>query len=240
MSVRRSLHVRWRRLKHSSRTPDRKQAITFGLVAAPVVLYWTFGKHWATALLTTAVGILLSTDYHVIEEYISSRVYEWIQNRETLIEAVEQNHYAAKYAAQNYEPYELSYWNNGHFRATISSDRPVQPGMRFLIQCEVTSQDNQFSYPVPFCTAEVESVSPESNGKCEVKLDLVRWLDETYTGNELDREMYREKTRKLYTDSDEISPTAHIDESDEMSSLTPVEWEKLAELLDKTEVHEVR
>lgn len=240
MGVRQSLRVRWRRLKHSSRTPNRKQALTFGLVATPVGLYWWFGKHWAIALLTTAVGVLLSTDYHVIDQYVSSRAYQWVQNTETLVEAVEQNHYASQYAARNYAPFELSYWKNGHFRATVPADRPIQPGMRFLIRCEVTSQDDEFSYPVPFCTAEVESVSAESNGKCEVKLDVVRWLDETHAGNELDREVYREKSRKLRKNADDISPTANIDESDEMNSLTPAEWERLAELLDRTEMHEMR
>lgn len=89
MSVRRRLRIFWRRLKHSSRVPDRKQGLTFVLVATPVGLYWWFGKHWAIALLTTAVGILLSTDYQVIDEYVSSSAYELIQNTETLAEAVE-------------------------------------------------------------------------------------------------------------------------------------------------------
>lgn len=110
--------------------------------------------------------------------------------------------------------------------------------MRFLIRCEITSQDDQLSYPVPFCTAEVEFVSAESDGKCELKLDAVRWLNETHTGNELDRELYREKSRKLRRGSGDISPTATLDESDEMTALTPAEWAKLAELLDKTEIHE--
>lgn len=240
MGVRRQLRIALRRLKYSPRTPNRKQTLTFGLVATPVGLYWWFGKHWAIALLTAAIGVLLSTDYQVIDEYVSSTAYEWVQNTETLLEAVEQNHFAAQYAAQDYAPFELTYWKNGHFRATVPSDRTIQPNMRFLVQCEVTSQDDQFSYPVPFCTAEVESVSAESNGKCEVKLDLVRWLDETHTGNELDREVYREKSKKLRTNADDISPTAIIDESTEMSALTPAEWETLAELLDRTEIHEVK
>lgn len=239
MGVWRRLRIVWRRLKYSPRTPNRKQTLTFVVVATPVGLHWWFGKHWAIALFTAAVGVLLSTDYQVVDEYVSSSAYGWIQNTETLIEAVEQNHYAAQYADQNYDPFELTYWKNGHFRATVPSERPIQPGMRFLVQCDVTSQDDQFTYPVSFCTAEVESVSAESNGNCEVKLDLVRWLEKTHTGNELDWEMYREKSEKLRTGADDISPTAIIDESAEMNALTPSEWERLAELLDRTEIHEV-
>lgn len=240
MGVRRRLRIVWRRVKYSPRTPNRKQALTFGLVSAPVGLYWWFGKHWATALLTAAIGVLLSTDYQVVDEYVSSSTYEWIQNTETLLEAVEQNHYTAKYATQQYAPFELTYWTDGHFRATIPADRAVQPGMRFLIECDVTSQDGQFTYPVPFCTAEVESVSAESNGKCEVKLNLVRWLDESRTKNALDQEVYREKIRKLRNGSDSISPRADIDEPDEVNDLKPAEWEELSELLDKTEIREAR
>jgi hypothetical protein len=66
MGLRLRLRVAWRYLKHSSRTPNRKQALTFGLVATPVGLYWQFGNHWAIALLTAGVGTLLSTDYTVI------------------------------------------------------------------------------------------------------------------------------------------------------------------------------
>lgn len=239
MALRLRLRVAWRSLKYSSRTPDRKQVLTFGLVATPVGLYWQFGNHWAIALLTAGIGTLLSTDYTVIDEYISSRLYNWVQNTETLLEAVEQNQYAAQYAAQNHEPFELTYWKNGHFRATVPSGREIQSGMQFLIQCEVTSKDREITYRTPFCTAEVESVSAESDGKCEVKLNLVRWLDEAHTGNELDREVYRKKSKKLRTDDDDISPTAIIDESGEMSSLTPTEWKKVAELLDKAEVREM-
>lgn len=236
MGVRRRLRVVWRRAKYSPRAPNRKQTLTFGLVAAPVGLYWLFGKHWAIALLTAAVGVLLSTDYRAVDEYVSSSSYQWIQNTETLLEAVEQNHYAE----QDHDPFELTYWKNGHFRATVRSDRVIQPGMRFLIQCDVTSQDGQITFPVAFCTAKVGSVSAESDGKREVKLNLVRWLEGNRAGNQLDREVYREKSRKLRTGSDELAPTAVIDESAEMNALTPSEWETLVELLDRTEIHEAR
>ena len=124
--------------------------------------YGWFGEHWSIAVLTALIGVLLSTDYQVVDEYISSTLYEWIQNTESLLDAVEQNYYAARYAHEGYEPIELTYWEeNGHFRATVPAERPIHPGIRFLIRCTVDSQDNEFSYPLPFCTAEVESVSPE-------------------------------------------------------------------------------
>lgn len=200
-------------------------------------LYWWFGKHWAIAVLTTAVGVLVSTDYRVIDRYVSSRAYEWIQNTETLLEAVKQNHYAAQYAAQDHDPFELTYWEDGHFRATVPATRTIRPGMRFRIQCDVTSQDGRIEYPLPFCVAEVESVSAESDGKRVVRLNAVRWLEGTHTGNELDRETYRENSRKLRTNSDDVSPTAILDESDEMDDLDPEEWKQLAELLERTEIH---
>lgn len=240
MGVRPRLRIGWRRVKYSPRTPDRKGALTFVLVATPVVLYWWFGEHWAIALLTAAVGVLLSTDYRVVDEYVSASAYEWVQDAETLLEAVEQNHHTAQYVARQYAPFELTYWKNGHFRATIPADRPVRPGMRFLVQCDVTSQDGRFTYPVPFCTTEVESVSAESNGKCELKLNLVRWLDEARTRNTLDREVYREKTRELRNGFDSIAPKADVHESDEVTDLTPAEWKKLSELLDETEIYEAK
>lgn len=240
MGVRRGLRIRWRRLKQSPYTPDRKQTLTFVLVTLPVGLYWWFGDHWAIAVLTPFIGVLLSTDYQVVDEYISSTLYEWIQDTETLLDAVEQNYYAARYAHEGYEPIELTYWKNGHFRATVPADRPIHPGTRFLIRCTVDAQDNEFSYPLPFCTAEVESVSPESDGKHEMKMDLVRWLNDNYSQNEPDRTVYREKTRQLREGSNAISPTADINESAEMDALTPDEWGTLAELLERTEIHERR
>lgn len=240
MDVRLRLRVHPNRLRRSSLVPDRKQSLTFSLVAVPVALYWHVGEHWAIGLLTVGIGVLLSTDYQIVDEYVSRRAYEWIHDTETLLEAVEQNYHAAQYAAKNYEPFELSYWRDGHFRATVPSERPIRPGIRFLILCTVTAQDDRLTYPMPFCTAEVESVSAESNGMCEVKMNLVRWLDEYHTGNEPDRAVYREITQKLRTGSDDLSPRADIDESTEMNTLDPDEWKTLHELLAQTELHEGR
>ena len=239
-SVRRTLRDISRRLKRSGRTPNRKQTVTFGLVALPVGIYWLVGQHWTAAVLMVLVGVVLSTDYRVIDEYISSKLYEWIQDTTSLLDAVEQNCNAAEYAHQGYDPFELTYWEHGHFRATVASERPIHPGLRFLIRCEVQSHDEELTYPVAFCSAEVESVSTPSDGKREVKLNLVRWLDDEQPKNKLDQEIYREMTQKLRGGSRDISPTADLDESVELDVLSPDEWQTLYTLLQKTEIHEER
>lgn len=228
----------WRRLASHPRAPHRKQVLTFGLVVLPVALYLAVGSNWATGFLTVLVGVLLTTDYAAIDRYVSSRLYEWIQATDSLLDVVERNYLAKQYAESDYDEFDLTYWENGDFRATVEAERPIRPGMRFKIRCNVPSIDEEIAPPISFCTAQVDAVSAEDDGRVEVSLSAVRWFHESDGRDERDRAVYRWKIEQLRTDSDEVSPDAALDESDELDDLDLEEWRTLVDALEKTRIHE--
>jgi hypothetical protein len=221
--------------------PSRKQIITVILVVSPFLLTIYTTSNPYVGLYAVFVGVTISTDYIFPLKYISEASYDWIQNNDSLTEAIKQNRTAAEYAAGDYDPFELTRWESGNFWAAIPADRPIIEGMIFRIRCDVEDASGEFYYPIALCTARVGSVKApaKTGGKREITMRLINWVPSKGDGAR-DKDLHTQKQIQLLTYDDDIAPEATLDITREYQDLEPNEWDQLDELLSKTNEYQNR
>lgn len=214
---------------------NRKQIITMFLVISPFLATLFVDSNQYIALSAVFIGATISSDYKFPVKYISDRAYDWIQNNDSLTEAINQNKTAAEYNSGDYGVFDLTNWENGNFWAKVSNECPITEGMIFRIRCNVEDASGEFTYPITLCVARVDSVKApaESVEKREITMDLTNWVLPRGSGKR-DKNVHTKKQLELLNGDESLNPHAKLDITREFKDLTPEEWNTLGELLSKT------
>ena len=220
-------HRRYQRLKHAVPL-QRKHFLSAFVLLAMFLVQAHLTPTWLAYTLVTVFGVVLSTDYQLLNAVGFTGVYEWIQRSETLLEIVERNYYASQCVDSDDLSREirLTYWEDGNFRAVVDGDVPMKEGIRFIVKVSAESPTGNYHVPVQLCSAELTDVSATDDGRQEIRLAAVQW----FGGNAEDayeQINYEKYLRQIRDSSSDIEPFLTVDESQELGQLDTEEWGQL-------------
>lgn len=214
---------------------SRKQSISFVLVGLMGLFQAVNSPEWLFLTGFSLLGLVLASDYDLLELVGLERLYHWVEADEDLLTIVERNYYAKRFVESEYERIPLTYWRDGRFRAMIRRNLPVKTGMQFLVKVDVQSSDPNDELPVPLrlCSAVVTRVVEADGDGREIRLEAVRWWGPEDASDRREREQYERNLQRLREHDESLEPYVVLEESQELDRLDLDEWRTLYESLDE-------